>query len=208
MIAFLIGMGVALLILSVLVFRSRKKAYWSRGKPMSEVTALRLRWFAVTFFFLMGIFFTFLGVTIQFKTEWCRAIVENVRPLVEVAKAQEVTETAISIRGSPLVWDMTTDSGWVGTLPLIKRPQCITLFIITAKHDFQTGTYSISGQPGYRQVADIVVIYWPEKEIVGMRAVGGEFPPEFRPVEQRPEYGNLDKGVAEWVDSLPMSTCR
>ncbi len=42
-------------------------------------------------------------------------------------------------------------------------------------------------------------------DAMGMVSVAGEDPRSSRPVEDRPEYGDKDQRIADWIASLPRS---
>jgi hypothetical protein len=135
-----------------------------------------------------------------------RAIVNEVRGLVDACRN---SGDAVTIAGKVLVWDMRADSrsGAHGMLPgtlkaaSIDRP--ITVFMVMGQRDEKVGTYSISGQPAYRQYMDVAVAYWPEKKPVGFHSVVSREPRSSRPVQQTPEYGDPNEPIARWIASLP-----
>ena len=147
----------------------------------------------------------------RLEIERQRVIVDEVAYLADVCKSIKGCGL-ISIQGRALVWDMTlkSRSGAYGKLPRDLRASSsdsqITVFMVVGKRNDLVGTYSISGQPGYREYIDICVAYWPEKKPVGMCSVVSKEPPPTRPVQQQPEYGEPNEPIANWIAGLPRNT--
>jgi hypothetical protein len=78
----------------------------------------------------------------------------------------------------------------------------VTVFMMIGERDAKVGTYSISGQPAYRQYVDICVAYWPEKKVAGMGSVVSQEPRFSRPVKNQPEYSDPNVPIANWISSL------
>lgn len=144
------------------------------------------------------------------SSKWQRTIVNDVRPLLEACKSIG-DSGSVTIRGKALVWDMRSDSrsGAHGMLPSELKASSsdskITVFMVLGERTVHVGTYSISGQPGYRQYMDICVADWPEKKAVGMASVVSKEPRQARPVQHSPEYGDPNEPIVNWIASLPRS---
>lgn len=135
-----------------------------------------------------------------------RAIVNEVRGLISSCRT---AGDRIAVVDKVLVWDMqgNSRSGAQGMLPGPLKAKStdkpITVFMVVGKRDERVGTYSISRQPAYREYMDIAVACWPEKRPVGFHSVVSSEPPPSRPVQGTPEYGDPNKPIAEWIESLP-----
>jgi hypothetical protein len=83
----------------------------------------------------------------------------------------------------------------------------VTVFLVADKQRQQVGTYSISGQPAYREWVDVYVIQFRDLNDGGTAVAAHEVlsldPAEKRPVQQNPGYGNQGLPLAEWIRSLP-----
>lgn len=84
----------------------------------------------------------------------------------------------------------------------------VTVFVIGAKRSVQMGTYSISGQPAYREWVDVCVVDFVDSAAVGtpvsMHEVVSLDPRQSRPVRQAPEHGDPAPPIAEWIGTLPV----
>lgn len=147
------------------------------------------------------------AITTHQETEKQRAIVNDVRHLVEACKSMGNSEP-ITIRGKALVWNMNSNSRssvhdiLPTELKASSHDNTITVFMVLGKRDVKVGTYSISGQPGYQQFIDVCVAYWPEKKAIGMGSVVSKQPRLSRPVQGSPEYGDPNEPVKNWITSL------
>jgi len=137
-----------------------------------------------------------------------RAIVSHVRNLLDACKSMGDSASP-TIKGKALVWDMTSDSRsdahdrLPSELKATSADSQITVFMVIGERNVQVGTYSVSGEPAYRQYMDVAVAYWPEKKAVGMGYVVSKEPRSSRPVEHRPEYGDPYEPIANWISTLP-----
>lgn len=148
------------------------------------------------------------GISSHQETERQKAIVNEVKHLVAVCKTNQSSD-AIEVHGQALVWDMAANSrsnAYSRVPPDLKASSAdgrVTVFMIMGERDVKVGTYSISGQPAYRRYVDICVAYWPEKKVAGMGSVVSQAPRSRRPVQQRPEYGDPNEPIANWIVGLP-----
>jgi hypothetical protein len=135
-----------------------------------------------------------------------RNIVSELRVLIDNCRT---TNAPITIAGTALVWDMQNDSrsDVQAMLPYLLQAKStdspITVFMVTGQRNERVGTYTISGQPAYREYLDIAVARWPAKTPVGFYSVLSKDPPLLRQVEHSPEYGNPNVPVANWIQTLP-----
>jgi hypothetical protein len=149
------------------------------------------------------------GVASHKETKRQRAIVEEVRPLIE--KCKKIGNTDISVRGKCLVWDMATNdrSDVHGMLYNVMKGSSsdnpLTVFMVLPERNVMVGRYSVSDEPAYRQYMDICVVYWPEKKPVGMHSIVSKEPRSSRPVENNPEYGDPNAPIAKWINLLSQS---
>ena len=134
-----------------------------------------------------------------------RAIVNEVKGLIENCRTAGGN---ITIVGKALVWDMRSDSrsGAHGMLSGSRQAKStdkpITVFMVMGERNEQVGTYSISHQPAYRQYMDVAVAVWPDKKPIGFHSVISKEPRSSRPVQQSPEYGDPDRPIADWIETL------
>lgn len=134
-----------------------------------------------------------------------RDIVNNLKGLIGSCR----TDAAITRAGTVLVWDVQKDSvsEVQNMLPVALQAKStdspITVFMVTGQRNERVGTYTISGQPAYREYVDIAVARWPARTPVGFYSVLSKDPPSLRQVENSPEYGDLNVPVANWIKTLP-----
>ncbi len=135
------------------------------------------------------------GIAKHQETEKQKVIVNEVRHLVGDCKSTG-NSSAIGIQCRALVWDITSNSlssahsMLPGELKASSSDSQITVSMVTGERNIRVGTYSISGQPAYRQSKDICVANWPDKNAVGMASVVSKEPRSARPVQYQPEYGD------------------
>ena len=67
----------------------------------------------------------------------------------------------------------------------------------------EVGHYDVSGEPAYRQYADVCVIAWPRKTALGMHSVVVTEPALSRQVDHASGYADPAQPVADWIKSLP-----
>jgi hypothetical protein len=107
-----------------------------------------------------------------------------------------------------LVWDVASDhrSGAYDALPGALRARAkdrgMTVVLVLGTRTEQVGTYTISQQPGYRQYVDVCLVHWPDRRVLGMHSVVSSEPPSSRIVQARPEYGDPDAPIANWLSGL------
>jgi hypothetical protein len=95
------------------------------------------------------------------------------RAMGQIEKCKNLGEVPFAIKGKYLVWDLSTKSLHPANnlLPSEMRYHSgggnITVFLVTAKQNQLVGTYTISGEPGYRQWVDVYVIQAPEMKAIG-----------------------------------------
>jgi hypothetical protein len=77
----------------------------------------------------------------------------------------------------------------------------VTVIIIYNRGNYVSGKYIISQKEGYTKFADVYVINWPEKELLGRFRLHA-YPPEKIDWLARSEhrYGNIDKMISDWVE--------
>jgi hypothetical protein len=134
-----------------------------------------------------------------------RAIVAEVKGLIQDCRA---AGDHVAFARKALVWNMHNDtrSGAYGMLPdpirATDRDRPITVFMVVGERKEKVGTYSISGQPAYRQYVDVAVVLWPDKKPIGFHTVVSREPKLSRPVQDTAEYGDRDEAIANWIMSL------
>ncbi len=111
-----------------------------------------------------------------------------------------------------LVWDRYGDSlhaahsELAGSLQYEAGNGPVTAFIVGGTDYVQVGTYSISGQPAYRQRVYVCAVNFMDAsgpgQAVAQHEVMGRDPRESRSVGQGPEYGDLVLPIAAWIRSL------
>lgn len=147
---------------------------------MATVRALRML-FKIVFLVAIAAGLTWWGVSSRREIQRQRAIVNEVRPLIEDCK--QLGERPVSVRGKCLVWDITKNSrsGAHSLLPRKLRATSsddeMTIFMVLPPREELVGYYSVSGQPAYREYVDVCVVYWPQKKAVGLHSVVSKEPP-------------------------------
>jgi hypothetical protein len=137
-------------------------------------------------------------------------IIDDVRPLL---RQEPQRKLPAAVNGRILVWDMTTNGVRQEThrkLPperVFDKPEGpITVVAILDIQRDQPQQYN-NGIVGYRQVATVRVVSWPEKKAYGTYLVTGFDPPfiVFRnsDSDKSPELGDLDTPLANWIKGLP-----
>ena len=174
-----------------------------RGAGRRDVSKMRT--------FNMGALIVVLGAVACYamfaynETVAQRAIVRDVRDLVE--RCRSCGDEVILV-GKALVWDIRSNSRSraYGKLPASLKAKSgdspITVFMVIGKKDVQVGTYSVSGEPAYRQCMEIAVAYWPAKRPAGFCSVASAEPRSSRRVEHRPEHGDPSRSIARWIEEL------
>jgi len=134
-----------------------------------------------------------------------RAIMNEVRDLFSNCR---FAGNKIEIIGKVLVWDMDYNSESavnyklkIASIAKSSSDKPVTVFMLKERSE-KVGNYSISGQSAYRKYVDIAVAYWPEKKAVGFHSIVSEDPRSWRPVRDKPEYGDVYGPVVTWIDSL------
>jgi hypothetical protein len=191
-IAIAIGAILLLLVIEVLLW----DAFWVswRGWLATHVVVT-----AVT---ALAIVFTSMFLELERKER----IVDQVRSL---SSPCDSGSAKVERRGRALIWDLEGNgqSGAQDMLPshlaASSSDHHITVVMIVAKRKEQVGTYSISGQPAYKQLVDLCIVYWPERTVAGEATIVSEEPHFVRPVEENPEFGDPSQPIAEWVTRLP-----
>jgi hypothetical protein len=80
----------------------------------------------------------------------------------------------------------------------------ITVFAVVEKTSTVVGHYSPSGGAAYQVYWDIIVLHYPEKELVGRHTVIGSYPPTS--IYGYAASGDIYRPTAEWILGLPNST--
>ena len=138
---------------------------------------------------------------------------EEQRDLVQkaknkIAECQGVRGDVLTRRGKCLIWDLEKDGlhRAQGLLPRALRytsgQGSVTVFLVAAKNSQQVGTYSVSGQPAYREWVNVSVVQMPELRAIGIHKVVSLDPRRRRPVQNKPDYGDPAPPIARWVESL------
>jgi len=82
----------------------------------------------------------------------------------------------------------------------------VTVFVVGARRSQQVGTYSVSGQPAYREWVDVCVVEFLDSadagNVTSMHEVVSLDPRQSRPVQQSPEHGDPAPPIADWIRSL------
>ncbi len=138
-------------------------------------------------------------------------IIDQVRDTLRVQSAPLEAEPP-AVRGKVLVWDVEANEERGATGKEL-RPELqgqasdapLTIVAITHITRREVEKYN-SGECGYRQDAQVRLIYWPEKKLLGTYEIRSERPPTFvfrSRDETGPILGNLDKPLARWINALP-----
>jgi hypothetical protein len=141
------------------------------------------------------------------------AIIDDIRGLILAANStyQSLPSTqSIVISGKVLVWDfargINEDTYAEKHLPLEiianSTEGKITVFAIVKETETMVGFYQPGGEPGYQVSLDVLVVHYPEKEIVGRQTVVGLFPPS-ETTNPFGDRGDVEGPTAEWILSLP-----
>lgn len=141
-------------------------------------------------------------------------IIADVQDLVSAAKYQtSPNQVAIAVRGGVLVWDFYLgDREAVDVEKLLPQELLadsldgdITLFAIVGQSREVVGHYSNGGEAVKLQ-RDILVVKWPEKQVIGRHSVEGNNPPFVITVFEGSTMGatgDITAPTAEWILSLP-----
>jgi len=127
----------------------------------------------------------------------------------KIAECRAVRGDVFTRRGKCVVWDLEKDSlhRAHGLLPRALRYTTgqvpVTVFLVAAKQSQQVGTYSVSGQPAYREWVNVSVVQMPELRAVGIHKIVSLDPRRQRPVQNKPDYGDPAPPIANWIESLP-----
>ena len=105
-------------------------------------------------------------LTRPLREEFAReaAIVNDVRPLLDACKSMGDSRS-LAVNGKALVWDMDSNKPSLAgrmlpaELHASSPDSPITVFIVMHKERVQVGSYSLSGEPAYRQYLDVAVAY-------------------------------------------------
>ena len=140
-----------------------------------------------------------------------RALVQRAKERVPDCKA--VGDKPFARKSKSLVWDSEADSLYRAhdllgdQLAYSHGGGPVTVFFVSAQQKQQVGTYSISGQPAYREWVDVCVVEFSEPTGAGRVLASHEVvsldPRKTRPVQQSPEFGDPAPPVADWIRSLP-----
>jgi hypothetical protein len=104
-----------------------------------------------------------------------------------------------------MVWDMKSDephgadSRIPAELTVTSPKEKATVVMVLGQREEQVGTYSVSGQPAYRQYVDLCVAYWPEKDVAGTSTIVSKEPIPIRRVRGEPQYGDPNKPISDWI---------
>lgn len=151
-----------------------------------------------------------------------RAIVEELVPLVKEYDATADSNNHPTIQGGIIFWRLYIQSGYIECydfwapkkMKAKSSDEKLTVFLITDVRFEKVGIWSDEEgkeYTGYKQYTEIVVIYWPEKEIVGNYIIEGKEPEEKMEYYIQPilspvngESGLVgDEQVEDWIASLP-----
>ena len=136
-----------------------------------------------------------------------KVIVNQVQPLIKNGAPSQNSNDLV-LRGKALIWDMTKNyrSPAYDQLPdnlkASSSDKVITVLMIQGARSVKVGTYSISGEPAYRNYTDIFVVYWPENKTAGLYSIVSAEPRSSRPVQYNEEYGDPNKPIADWISNL------
>jgi hypothetical protein len=124
-----------------------------------------------------------------------------------VGRCGRISADGVVLRGKAFIWDNTADKADMAfeRIPEELRGNDaltpLTVFVIHRRNQVQVGTYTVSGQPAYRENLDVAVFYWPSGECVGTLNIDGGPPPATRTVQNVPGYGTSVK-LADWIVGL------
>src|SRR5262249_15788933 len=117
-----------------------------------------------------------------------------------------------TIRGKVIVWDLSENEP--RRAQRLLRPDLqagsasgkITV-VAGGRVEREAGTTYNNGEPGYQQKGTVRLVAWPEKRHLGSFVVKSAQPPLFvSDRDPRPICGDLDRGLADWINSLPVDS--
>ena len=143
-------------------------------------------------------------------------IIADVQSLVSEAKSSYQTppnETTLALNGKVLVWNFYLGDREASDVEELLPSELlanslnekITLFAIVGEDVKTVGTYS-NGGSAFQVYRDVLVVKWPEKEVIGRQTVEGERPPIIITVygnSTAGATGNITAPTAEWILNLP-----
>lgn len=107
-----------------------------------------------------------------------------------MVKKNNVVSAALTIQGGVILWRVDLEDGYMGIInfgvpeEMIAKSsdEKLTVFLITDDRHEKVGTWrdETTGETysGFREYTEIVVIYWPEKKIMGKYTIVGKEPEE------------------------------
>jgi hypothetical protein len=148
----------------------------------------------------------------------------------QVMSSNPVAGNVGTLSGKALIWDAAyngvSPAQYRLPFPLRAQPgdQAMTVFIVsgirsqlvTRYHKKRpwydrgpdgSGLYPEVLGAGYRDTADVAVISWPDRRMLGWHAVAGDAPPKTVQLQAGqkldPQHGNLIGPIAGWIRSMP-----
>lgn len=156
------------------------------------------------------------GVVLIVILQQRRAAQENEAERALIAQASLLTKDCKGPSARPrilserklLVWDTTkaqrssAHDELSGGAQGSASDSLLAIVLVLPERREQVGTYSVSGSPAYRVYADICVINWPERQVVGRASAISAEPPSSRMVRHAPEYADPTQRLVELIESL------
>ena len=186
----------------------------STKKMVKKMARKQIMVLMTVFIFTLSIIFSGCMESQQINQSELKPIVNEIFPLIKDCYEMDSDNIPIFRKGKSIVWDLQNNSLSQAHYMLPNNLQAspldseITIFLVIDEGNYKSGSYSLIGEtyssgdpPGYTEVRDICVIYWPENIIVGKYTVRA--PPPFRSSDDTPKYGNPIKPIAESIKNIP-----
>ncbi len=134
------------------------------------------------------------------------------KAVVAARSCNEVGDKFFQRPGTVMVWDLERDALHAAhdlindSLNYQSEAGPVTVFLVGARRSSQVGSYSVSGQPAFREWVDVCAVSFSDSSSAGtpvaMHEVVSLDPRQARPVSQAPEHGDPAPPIAAWVGSL------
>ena len=116
-------------------------------------------------------------------------------------------------RGDKLVWGYYAGDKEAFDVERLLPPELLansldgnmTLFAIVGQSEKTVGSYS-NGRSAIQIYRDVLVVKWPDKEVIGRHTVAGDSPPVVITVPEGSKmgaHGDITAPTAEWILRLP-----
>ena len=176
-----------------------------------------MKWVAVaSAVFIVGVFVALGPQQLRMYKEHDVATALARKASIKAATCKAVGDYPFSIRGKvlvtgpsgPYMLDGSIDNFLSQGTRKTEYRGPVTVFFLDLEN-VEIGKYSISGQSGYQQRANICVVQFNGIEDTGTavsaHVIWGQEPSYTRPVGNSPSFGNLEQAAIVWIHSTPQT---